>query len=489
MKQLIVCSLLIIIHILLWDQHTAFAKNDINRVDNDLTPFIENHPLLKGSLVGISIRSADTGELMYEYNGDKRLTPASNLKLITATTALATLGENYTFSTEIRTDGKIKTSSVYGNLYLVGKGDPTLLPEDIDHFAKVLKKKGIKKITGNLVCDATHFDDISYAVDVPWSDEEAYYGAAVSALTISPNEDYDTGTILLEMSPNAELGKKATITLHPHTEYVHILNHTVTVTDDIKKEVSITRQHGTNTIIIEGTIPLGTKAERHTIAVWEPAKYAITLFKEALYRNGIELEGVVKYNKTPENSQLIYKHKSEPLQQLLIPFMKLSKNSFGDVFIKEMGKLYKQNGTWENGIDTAKNTLTSLGVDANEVVMRDGSGISHQNLVRANDLTTLLYHAKQKEWFPVFYKSLPISGVNDKMQGGTLRNRMSITLLKEKVYAKTGTLTNVSTLSGYVKTNEGPFIFSILLNHLKISDNGKLVEDELLKLFVSKLNQ
>lgn len=456
---------------------------------NQLNHLLENHPNLKGAIAGVSIRTASTGDLIYSYNGETRLTPASNLKLFTAAAALTTLGKDYTFQTELHTDGEIKWHVLIGNLYIKGKGDPTITTNTFDQFAKELKKKGIKWISGDLIGDDSWYDDVRYSIDIPWSDETAYYGAQISALTVSPDLDYDSGTIICEVSPGEKTNQKATVSFSPETDYVQVINKTKTVEKDGRNDITISRNHGTNIIQIEGTIPLNDPLHKESIAVWEPTKYSLNVFKQALHKQGIKLLGDVKVGDIPSNSQVVISHSSMPLSELLLPFMKLSNNIHAEVLIKEMGKVFKGKGSFKEGLEVEEHALTSLGVKTETMIMRDGSGISHMNLVPPNEITRMLYHLQDMDWFPCYMNSLPVAGIKDKMIGGTLRNRMKGSPLKENVIAKTGTLTNVSSLSGYVKTKNGEtFIFSILLNHLKGSDQGKQIEEQILNTIANTIN-
>jgi D-alanyl-D-alanine carboxypeptidase/D-alanyl-D-alanine-endopeptidase (penicillin-binding protein 4) len=447
---------------------------------------LNQHPYLKGAIAGVSVRSASTGQLIYSFNGDKRLTPASNLKLFTAAAALTTLGQDYTFQTELLTDGSIKWNVLTGNLYLKGKGDPTLLPGDYDQFAKELKKKGVKMISGDLIGDDSWYDDVRYSVDVTWSDEEAYYGAQISALTVSPDQDFDSGTIIVEVTPGKNTNQKANITVSPKTDYVQIINDTKTVESDGRNEISISRDHGQNIIRINGTIPIDAPTQKELVAIWEPTKYALHLFKQSLKKQGIKILGKMQVEEVPKKTNLIFSHSSMPLSQLLVPFMKLSNNGHGDILIKEMGKAFKGKGSFKEGLEVEKNALSTLGVGTEAIEIRDGSGISHVNLVPANEMTKMLYHVQEMEWFPTFLSSLPLAGSKEKMIGGTLRNRLKNVPMKENVKAKTGTLTNVSSLSGYVKTKSGDtLIFSILLNHLRDNIEGKQIEEQIVNILAN----
>ena len=122
-----------------------------------LNQLVSEDPDLQGAIAGVSIRNATNGEVIYDHLGDVRLRPASNMKLLTATAALSVLGEDYTFKTEVLTDGEVKKKTLYGDLFLKGKGDPTLLKEDFDKMAVELKTLGIQKITGHLIGDDTWY--------------------------------------------------------------------------------------------------------------------------------------------------------------------------------------------------------------------------------------------------------------------------------------------------------------------------------------------
>ncbi|HEY4550409.1 MAG TPA: D-alanyl-D-alanine carboxypeptidase/D-alanyl-D-alanine-endopeptidase, partial [Bacillus sp. (in: firmicutes)] len=187
---------------------------------------ILKNELLDGAVTGVSIRKADTGELVYSYFGETRLHPASNMKLLTAAAALETLGPEYQFTTEVWANGRIEGNILQGDLYLKGKGDPTLLKADLDQFAKDLKTSGIHQINGNIVGDDRWYDDVRLSQDLNWSDESNYTGSQVSALTFSPNNDYDAGTVMMEICPSTKVGERAILTLSPDTDYVKIINKT-----------------------------------------------------------------------------------------------------------------------------------------------------------------------------------------------------------------------------------------------------------------------
>ncbi|WP_142826964.1 D-alanyl-D-alanine carboxypeptidase/D-alanyl-D-alanine endopeptidase [Planococcus soli] len=442
------------------DDEYASLVNEINQILQD--------ERLDGALAGVSIREADSGEKIYDHIGATRLVPASNMKLFTAAAAFETLGEDYRFTTEVHTDGTVKGKMLHGNLYLKGKGDPTLLQEDFEQFALALKSQGIKKIKGDLIGDDTWYDDVRLSEDITWQDEVYYYGAQVSALTASPNEDYDAGSVIVEVNPGDLAGAEPKVSLTPQTDYVTIVNHAKTVAAEQPKTVSISREHGTNQIVIEGNIPVEGSRTREWIAVDEPSGYALDLFENALIAQGIEWAGKhsVKMGETPADSTLLLEHESMTLAEFSIPFMKLSNNGHGEVLAKEMGRAVQGTGSWEAGLEVMENVAGELGVNTETILLRDGSGMSHVNLIPVNEVSQLLFGAQNKSWFDSYLNALPVAGAPERFVGGTLRNRMKETAAQQNVKAKTGTLTAVSALSGYATTKDGkPLIFSIIINN------------------------
>lgn len=474
--------------LLIVNQSTTSLANmeDNDFLEEKLSNLIENDPILKGAIAGVSIRSSSTGKMVYEHLGDVRLRPASNLKLLTAGVALSVLGEGYTFSTELLTDGQIVGNMLFGNLFLKGKGDPTLLKADFDLFAEQLIQKGVSVIHGDLIGDDTWYDNVRHSIDLPWSDEHTYYGAQISALTSSPDKDYDAGTVIVNVLPAKKIGHPAVVTISPKTDYMRIVNKAKTVQADGKKDIVIKREHGTNTLQILGAIPVHSQKVSDWISVSNPTGYALDLFKQSLVKKGIALNGRVKEGMAPDSATLIMVHPSMPLSDLLVPFMKLSNNVHGETLIKEMGKVHKGIGSWEKGLEVLEEELIKLGVNSNNLVLRDGSGISHLNLVPANEISKLLFSIQKKPWFPTFLHSLPVNGENAKMVGGTLRHRMKQPSMKGKIKAKTGTLTTVSSLSGFIESNSGEtLIFSIILNNLMDEEKAKDLEDRIVSILVN----
>ncbi|MFJ7366953.1 D-alanyl-D-alanine carboxypeptidase/D-alanyl-D-alanine-endopeptidase [Peribacillus frigoritolerans] len=465
------------------------AANNDGNLGQEIQRILEQSPGLAGALTGISIRSAETGEMIYERGAQTRLRPASNLKLMTSAAALETLGEDHVFQTELYLKGVQVGHVLQGDVYLKGKGDPTLLEKDFDELAASLKHRQVKLVHGDLIGDDSWYDDVRYSQDLVWSDEQEYYGAAVSALTASPNEDYDTGTIIVEIAPGEKVGKRATVKLEPETDYVKVINKTKTESADANKKIEVERSHGTQVITVTGTIPEDAGVTKEWISVEDPTEYALSLFEKSMKKHGIKVLGKRKKGKTPEGADMIGTHQSMPLSQLLIPFMKMSNNSHAEVLVKEMGKEADGEGSWKDGLKVARNQLKSMGINMQTIMMRDGSGISQVNMIPANEITKLLYAIQEKTWFPAYLNALPIAGNENRMVGGTLRKRMKGTFAAGNVRAKTGTISGTSSLSGYVTTKRGEkIIFSIILNNFVEEKGVTAIQDKIAVMLAEQEN-
>lgn len=472
-KWLFICCLIVV----LCEPTTALAEQShltwTQQIDN-----LTKQQYLKDAQVGISIRSAENGKLIYQKNGDNKLHPASNQKLFTTAVALEILGPEYTFETEFRTDGKQHWSILDGNLYIKGNGDPSLIVNDIEDMVEALKTQGIRVIKGDLIADDSRYDSIRHSKDLPWTDEETYYGSAISALTVAAEKNSDTGTVAVIVSSSDKVGDQANVQLVPNYEAMSIVNDTETVSEGNKETITINREHGGNTVYISGEFPENHEDIQQIISVWNPTDYVLDLVDQALKKHNIIHLGNSLKGVTPPRSLVLTSHRSEPLGKLIVPLMKYSNNSYAEIFVKEIGKVNGSIGSWNKGLELTKEGLQQLGIDTEGMIIRDGSGLSHINLVTANTVTNLLFEIQKYPWFQTYLEALPIGGIQRKEIGGTLRHRLSET--KGRVHAKTGTLSTVTALSGYIDNEKGEtLVFSILINNVIDEKKAKQIEDRI----------
>ncbi|QGK70808.1 D-alanyl-D-alanine carboxypeptidase/D-alanyl-D-alanine-endopeptidase [Allosaccharopolyspora coralli] len=442
-------------------------RADLDRILSD--------PRLAASHAGVVVRDTETGELLYSREGKARATPASNAKLVTSAAALETLGPDFRFGTEVRAAGEQDGGVLNGDLFLRGEGDPTMRAEEYDALAAQVAESGIQEIRGDLVADDSWFDDVPLGTGWAWDDEPYYYAAPVSALTVAPNEDFDAGTAIVRVSPAVE-GAAPGVELVPATGVLEVDNRATTGPPGSDADLTVEREHATNRVVVTGSVPAGGEAVEEFASVPDPTAYAADVFARALAAHGVEVSGVGE-GTTPEGASVVASRESIPLSELLVPFMKLSNNGHAEVLTKAMGRAERGEGSWSAGTDVIAARLADFGVDPEQVRFVDGSGLSTMDVVAPRDLATVLTEARKRPWFDAWYRSLPVAGVPERFVGGTLRNRMRDTPAENNVHAKTGSLTGVTSLSGYVTARNGhQLVFSVLFNDF-VSPSPQDLED------------
>lgn len=435
-------------------------------------------PRLDGGAAGVVVADARTGDILYQRDGGDRLMPASNTKIATSVAAMALLGPEYRFRTEVLTTARPRSGVLFGDLYLRGTGDPTTLAKDYEALAAQVAAAGIRRVTGRLVADDTRFDAKRLGRSWAADDESSYYSAQISPLTVAPDTDYDSGTVVVEAAPATGAGARPRVTVTPATDYVRVDNRAVTVPAGRQDTLTIEREHGTNTITVTGEIPLQGAPTKEWITVWEPTGYAAAVFADALAARGVRVGGPPRLGvATPPGARVLATHGSMPLKDLMRPFMKLSNNMHAEALTKTIGYETAGRGTWSAGLAAVDAYLRKEGVRTSTVRQVDGSGLSRMNLFPAAELTRLLLAVQDAPWFADWYASLPVACAPDRGTGGTLRTRMCGTSAALNARAKTGTLTGASALSGYVTDAGGRLlVYSVVLNN-HLATSVKSVED------------
>ncbi|MCX9151085.1 D-alanyl-D-alanine carboxypeptidase/D-alanyl-D-alanine-endopeptidase [Pseudomonas sp. TB1-B1] len=420
-------------------------------------------PALNGATVSLMVRDARSGATLYQYNPRTRLVPASNLKLLTTAAAMEVLGPQYRFSTQLRGNGVQQGERLTGNLYLRGLGDPTTQLADYQALAAQLASQGVRQVQGDLVFDDTWFDTERLGVDWAQDDESTYYGAQISALTVSPDTDFDAGTLIVTAKAPATAGQPVGVVLSPPTDYVQLSNRAVSGPGNT---YGITRRHGTNLLQLTGALAPGEQ-RREWVSVWEPTQLVANLFEQALAQQGIKVLGRrVIGGATPNTATLLAEHQSAPLQALITPLLKLSNNNMSEALLKAMGRQTANAGTAQAGVAAVAAFMQRQGLDPATLSQVDGSGLSRRNLVSSQNLTDLLLATARQPWFKAWYDALPIAGNANRMSGGSLRYRLRGTPAENNLHAKTGSMAGVSSLSGYIQDADGRrLVFSMLSNN------------------------
>ncbi|TME33847.1 MAG: D-alanyl-D-alanine carboxypeptidase/D-alanyl-D-alanine-endopeptidase [Chloroflexi bacterium] len=434
-------------------------------------------PALEGVTVGVVVRSAESGEVLYDRGGDKHLPAASSQKLLTSAAALADLGPDYRFRTTVLVSSPPSGGVVAGDIYLRGTGDPTLVQDRFDELAAAVASHGVREVRGSVVADDTWFDSVRLGTDWSQQDENFAYAAPVSALSASPDSDFNVGSVQVDLAPGPSVGAPAQVGLTPPTSAVQLDNRLTTGPPGSARQLAADRLHGTDRILVAGNMPLDGRPAHPLRSVADPTGYAADLFHAALARHGVRIMGATRADATPAGAVELASLDSMPLGQLLFPFLKLSNNGIAEILVKAMGRRDANEGSWPAGLRVVQRYVATHGVDPAAIQLVDGSGLSTANLVAPDDLTAFLVAIQEEPWFDQWYAALPIAGVPDHLVGGTLAARMLDTAAAGNLHGKTGTLTTTSALVGYVTSTGGErLVFAIVQNGV-VGPPTKDVED------------
>lgn len=433
------------------------------------------------SRVGVAVNDAVDGHPIYLRSDTTSLAPASTLKLLTAAAGLHYLGSGYRWRTETWVAAGASRGVVSGNVYLKGFGDPTLMERDLLAIAQAFRAKGITRISGGVVVDGSYFDGVRY--NPAWSSSYAsdYYAAQVSALTLAPDTDYDSGTLIVSYAPGSAAGQPARLGLTPPsvTGLVAIVNRTRTVASGSASTVTATRTPGGNTITLTGQVPLGSSPGKKWVTVNDPARYAGWVLRAQFAKAGIHVAGAVSAGRVPSGGIRMTQRVSITLGQLLVPMLKLSSNAQAEAITKTLGTRFGRPGNWRDGLEHLRRYAVRLGVPTSGLTLVDGSGLARSDRLTTATLISLVYRVQREPWFATFRAALPVAGTQPvRWVGGTLATRMRGTPAAGNLRAKNGSLTGVTSLAGYVTGADGRrYVFAMVSSYS--GSSPRPVEDRL----------
>lgn len=414
---------------------------------------------------GIEIYDPAARRTIYSLAAEKHFIPASNTKLVVTAVALGVLGPEYRYRTEIYASPASEGAA--GSLVIVARGDPTMSrrfhpegPSPLELLADSVVAAGISRVDGEVIVDATYFDQMSVHPAWEIGDLAYAYGAPTDAFAI------DEGTFRVVIEPGTRGGEPAEVRALAPEGAVAVHGEVVTGGTGARRSLSVRRRYLSELIEIRGTVPLGASPDTLVVASLYPAELAAREFVAALEARGVEVGGGVRVVRDSsenavrtEGARLIATWHSAPLSEIVAAILQPSQNWIAEQLLKTLGAERGEGGSWREGVEVERRYLIDeVGLDSTAFWLSDGSGLSPQNLLTPHAIVRLLDHARIRPWGTIYLRAMAQPG-----EIGTLEGRLIG--LEGRVFAKTGTITHVNTLSGYLRAANGrELLFSILTN-------------------------
>ena len=450
---------------------------------------------------GVVVQSLDNGQVLYRRNAQQLFMPASNQKILTGAVALARLGPDFRYRTPVLARGTRSADTLAGDLVVVGRGDVTLSQHatggtdvlaSLRPWADSIKARGIRVVSGRVLGDATFFPGPVLGEGWMWDDLQDAYSAPVGAL------QFNEGFAFIEVTPDSVAGQPARVRLLPSEAPLRIFGAVTTAPRDSNiNDVDYARVFYTDSVVLGGRLSAGRAPLMIQAAVTDPTRHFENALTQALRDAGVAVLGtrlppaptivpapVMASNgfspdSRPPTPDTLFWWQSLPLREMLPLLEKPSQNQIAEAFLYTLGTL-RGEASADSGRAVVKETLTSWGIPEDAYSYRDGSGLSRYNYVAPEAIAAVLWAMGKHPDFEVFYQALPIAGVD-----GSIRNRMRGTAAENNAHAKTGSISNVRTLSGYVTTRDGErLIFVLMANHFTASSR---VADRVQDLVVERL--
>lgn len=420
-------------------------------------------PETRSARWGVLIVDPESRDTLYAHDAAKLLVPASNQKILTAAIALDALGPEYRFETHFISAGPVRDGVLEGNLLVEGRGDPTvsdhmagdaMLP--LQAVADSIAARGITRIRGRLLPEGNAFADANIGHAWEHDDLATSSGAAIDELLFNEG----IAEVMVQAGQNA--GDTVTARTSPARSFPR-LRVIATTTDSIGPDsvarLSAVKDTLRGDVVVSGTIPLGDSASL-TVTFRDPAEAYLAALREALTDRGIVVE---ESDMVTDSSAMrtLFTMRSPPLSDVLAAFLKPSQNQIGEMLFKTVALVETDTGTARVARRIFGERLRAWGAAEDGFLVWDGSGLSRQDLVSPQTIVRVLDTMRRHRDFQTYYDAFPVAGVD-----GTLRTRMRGTAAEANARGKTGTLSNVRSLSGYVTTADGRLLlYSVLCNN------------------------
>ncbi len=442
-------------------------------------------PAFARAQAALVVQSLASGETLYRRNGPTWLVPASTMKVLTSVAAAERLGWGFRFETRLVATGPVAQGTLRGDLLLVGTGDPSISPrhgsraDAFDDWARALKAKGIRHLAGHVIGDDSAVEQPGWGVGWAWDDLVEGYGAASAAL------QYHEGEVAVTIGPGMTPGTPAVLYLSPSNHGLLVNNLAITGPAGSEPALGVARLPGTRFLDVTGRIPLGGQPTSTNTAVANPTLFFAEELRATLVRHGIEVDGAaadiddLSDRPRAAEGQVLLVDQSPPLAEIVDVTLKWSRNAHAEALLMALDA--SPPAAARDALPVMRETLASLGVAPEGYTTRDGSGLSRNDYLSADTLVTTLAAAWQRPHLRGPLESaLPHAG-----RSGSLASRLKGTAAEGRVRAKTGSMSNVRSLAGYVETTAGePLAFAFLVNGFDVpaTDIDARVDEMLLAL-------
>ncbi len=424
-------------------------------------------PALARASVGVVVQALDSGETLYRRNGQTWLVPASTMKVLTAVAAAERLGWSFRFDTRLVALGPIRNGVLDGDLLVVGSGDPTITPrhpsrvDTFDRWAEALRAQGLRRVNGHIVGDDRAVAPPGLGIGWAWDDLVEDYGAAYGAL------QYRDSVVDVTMGPGRTPGAPPVVYLSPANHGLLVDVQAVTSAEGTPVSLSLSRPLGTRFLEVRGQAPLDHEPVTLPAAVANPTLYYAGELRATLQRRGITVDGAAididDASDRPRASDgtVLLVGQSAPLSEIVTQMLEWSLNSYAETLLVAMDLDGLGPASAADGVRALRATLEALGVPPETYHTRDGSGLSRNDYLSADALVATLAAAwRQPRLREGLRAALPVAG-----GAGTLGRRLKGTPGEGRVRAKTGSMSNVRSLAGYVDTLSGETLaFAVLTN-------------------------
>ena len=444
-------------------------------------------PALAKAKISAIVMEADSGKTLYARDDKTPLNAASNVKIVTTASALSLLGPEYRWRTTVAIVGPTSGpplpagGEVGGDLYLRGSGDPTLSTEDLNAVVGELAALGLHKVRGALVVD----DSLFAGGYVPPAYDQK--NDSTASRTASSAASLDGNVVGVTVIPGPSAGAPARIVVDPPSPYFTIAGRVVTAASGPAAPAVDTKEDGQHTRVnVAGRIRLGADPRTIYRRVANPSLFLGQTFRQMLERRGITVSGSVHVGAAPaQGLRVLATHDSAPLAVVVQDLNKRSNNFAAEQLLRTMGaEIGGRPGSWDKGLKAVARYLTGVGIKAGTYQMTNGSGLYDSNRFSAAQIAAILRAASHDFRISAeFLASLAIAGTD-----GTIAHRMGATLAERYVRAKTGTLANVSCLSGFAGSpGHLPLVFSILVNDVPNPVDARRAQDRIAEILVAYL--